>query len=253
MAIEAYGRTDPGCVRTENEDRISIDTSLGLFVVCDGMGGHQHGEVAAELAVAAIRYYVDASRDRFDVSWPFGYSFEISVDANRLVTGVRLANKQVWRRAEQALEYSGMGTTVAAVLLSEDRGVIANVGDSRVYLFRDPDLVQISVDDTMVGSMLQKGLLSPADVANHPMKNVLTQAAGSKEQVDVHVREEPLLVGDKLLLCTDGLYGVIDEAAIRSMLASDNNVVATVEDLVFAARKRGAPDNVSAVLLSRCE
>src|ERR1035438_2720750 len=190
MAVEAYGITDPGCVRGENQDRILLDTALGIFVLCDGMGGHQHGEVAAEVAVGSVSRYIDASRDRYDVSWPFGYSFELSLDANRLVTGIRIANRQVWRRSEQDLECSGMGTTVAAALLSYDRVVVANVGDSRVYRFRDRELVQLSVDDTMLASMVSKGLLSPAELTTHPMRNVLTQSAGSQEDVDVHRSEE---------------------------------------------------------------
>src|ERR1022692_3850244 len=88
MAIEAFGKTDRGCVRNENEDRILVDDSLGLYLVCDGMGGSKRGDVAAELAADAVRYYIGASRDRYDVSWPFGYTFELSLDANRLATGV---------------------------------------------------------------------------------------------------------------------------------------------------------------------
>src|ERR1035437_285289 len=183
MMLEAYGKSDRGCTRTENEDRIFFDASLGLFVVCDGMGGPQRGAVAAELAIAAIQYYIDATRDRYDVSWPFGYRFEISPDANRLATGVRLANRQVWRRAEQSLECAGMGTTVAAVLFCEGQVVTANVGDSRVYRSRQGCLELVSVDDTIIASMLQKGLLSREEAATHPLRNVVTQAAGSRENV----------------------------------------------------------------------
>src|ERR1022692_1748698 len=100
MAIEAFGTTGRGCVRDENEDRILVDDPLGLYVVCDGMGGSKHGEIAAEVAVGAVRYYIDSSRDRYAVSWPFGYAFELSLDANRLATGVRLANRQIWRTGE---------------------------------------------------------------------------------------------------------------------------------------------------------
>src|ERR1022692_2037613 len=137
MAIEAFGKTDRGCVRTENEDRILVDDALGLYLVCDGMGGSKRGDIAAELAADAVRYYIDASRDRYDVSWPFGYAFELSLDANRLATGVRLANRHVWRRAEQDLELAGMGTTIAAVLIGDGRAVVGNVGDTRVYLSRE--------------------------------------------------------------------------------------------------------------------
>src|SRR5579871_1493713 len=114
--IESFALTDTGCVRTENQDRVLEDHSLGVCVVADGMGGHKHGEIAAELAISTVRYYIESSRDRFDVTWPFGYNFDLSVDANRLATAIQLANRQVWNQAEKAPEYGGMGTTVAALL-----------------------------------------------------------------------------------------------------------------------------------------
>src|SRR5579862_249293 len=106
MVIESFGKSDRGCVRNENEDRILVDDLLGLYLVCDGMGGSNRGDLAAELATDAVRYYIDVSSDGYDVSWPFGYTFELSMEANRLVTAIRLANRQVWRRAEQNLEYA---------------------------------------------------------------------------------------------------------------------------------------------------
>lgn len=249
MAIEIFGKSDVGCVRTENEDRILIDASLGLFLVCDGMGGHQHGEIAAELAVAAIRFYIDTSRDRLDESWPFGYSFDLSLNGNRLATAIRLANRQVWRRAGESTECNGMGTTVNAVLLTDGQAVIGNVGDSRTYLCRRGELAQLTADDTMIAQMLEKGMLSVSEAAGHPMRNVLTQSAGSQEGVNVHLYEETLQAGDLLLLCSDGLYGVVDNAAIRSILEGGDTIERSADRLISAAIAAGAPDNVSAVLL----
>jgi protein phosphatase len=248
MILEAYGRSDRGCTRTENEDRILFDASLGLFVVCDGMGGPQRGGVAADLAIAAIHFYIDATRDRCDVSWPFGYNFDISLDANRLATGVRLANRQVWRCAEQSLECAGMGATVAAALIGEGRVITANIGDSRVYRSRQGHLEQVSVDDTIVASMLQKGLLSREEAANHPMRNVVTQAAGSHEEVELHLAEDTVESGDAILLCSDGLYRVVPEADFEALLGSGATAEACVEQLVSAANAAGGPDNVSAVV-----
>jgi protein phosphatase len=249
MILEAYGKSERGCTRTENEDRILFDASLGLFVVCDGMGGPQRGGVAADLALAAIRYYVDATRDRGDVSWPFGYRFEISLDANRLATGVRLANRQVWRRAEQSLECAGMGTTVAAVLFCEGQVVTANIGDSRVYRSRQGRLEQVSVDDTIIASMLQKGLLSREEAATHPLRNVVTQAAGSRENVEVHFAQDTIESGDAILLCSDGLYNVVPEADIAALLGSGATAEACVEQLVSAVSAVSGPDDASAVVL----
>jgi serine/threonine protein phosphatase PrpC len=249
MSLAYHGVCDLGSVRTQNEDRVLLDESLGLFAVCDGMGGHQHGEVAAELAIAAMRYYIEASRDRLDVTWPFGYDFRLSVDANRLVTSFRLANRQVWRRAEETLEYAGMGTTVAAVLLNGSSLVAANIGDSRIYRLRAGELTQLSVDDTIINTMSQRGLLNPSDAPQHPLRNILTQAAGSQESIEVHVREEAQKEGDVILLSSDGLHGVVGDAAIRSVLNSGASTQQCARDLLEAARSGGAPDNVSVVVL----
>ena len=249
--IESYALTDIGCTRKENQDRVLADHNLGLFAVADGMGGHQHGEIAAELAISSLRYFVEASRDRFDATWPFGYDFDLSVDGNRLSTAVQLANQQVWQHARQSPECDGMGTTVAAVLLSDGRAVIGNVGDSRIYHFRYQELQQLSYDDTLVNSMSLGGA-DPADLANHPMRNVLTQAAGSKDELNVHIVERDLASGDVYLICSDGLHGVIGNAAIRSILASSDNLEHVAMRLIQSARGNGGPDNVSVVLLSYC-
>jgi len=249
VAIESRGLTDPGCVRGENQDRILIEPALGLYALFDGMGGHQNGGLAAELASAALRYFLDASGDPLDVSWPFGYNFALSADANRLVTAIRLANRQIWQRSSQELECADMGTTVAAVLVNGAQAAIGNVGDSRVYRLRGGELVQITEDDTMVGSMADRGLLTAEEARQHPMRNVLTQAAGSQESIDVHVHEEALVAGDVLLLSSDGLHGVLDREVMAATLLSDEGLDRCVERLIDLTRTAGAPDNVSAIAL----
>jgi protein phosphatase len=249
MPFEFSGLTDIGCQRKENEDRILIEPALGLFAVCDGMGGHTNGGTAAELAIAAIRYYLDASSDRLDVTWPFGYDFKMSIDANRIATGIRMANRQVWRRAEEEIECAGMGTTVAAALLNSSNAVIANVGDSRAYRFRSGSLAQLTVDDTVVRDMYEQSLIDARQMRDHPMRNVLTQAAGSKADVDVHIREEELQSDDVLLLSSDGLHGVLPEETVASIIAGGHSLEHRVRQLVDAVRSLGAPDNISVVLV----
>ena len=247
--FESYGLSDKGCVRSENQDRILTDHSNGLFVVADGMGGHRHGEIAAELAVSTLRYFIEASRDRFDATWPFGYNFELSIDANRLSTGIQLANQQVWRHAHESPDCAGMGTTVAAILIGDEKTIVGNVGDSRVYVFRDGELKQISYDDTYVHALAERGE-DPSDEAHRGMRSVLTQAAGPEEVVQVHIVEEERISGDLYLLCSDGLHGVIGDAAIRSILTTEPDVERAARRLTEAARAHGGPDNISAVLLS---
>lgn len=247
--IEAHGISDVGCVRHENQDRILIDHTLGLYIVADGMGGHRHGEVAAELAISTIKYYVESSKDRFDVSWPFGYNFDQSIDANRISTAIRLANRQVWRHAEQGPEFAGMGTTVAAVLINDNQAVIANVGDSRVYLFRNGQISQMTIDDTWIQSFAARGLMALSDLANHPMRNVLTQAAGSQEAVEVHIREHAFEPGDALILTSDGCHGMVPDEQVQSLLNEPAGLPQKVERLLAAAKQNGGPDNVSIVVL----
>lgn len=249
MSLASHGLTHHGCVRDANEDRILLNPDLGLYAVCDGMGGHQKGELAADLALATMQYYLDASRDRFDVTWPFGYDFDLSIDANRLTTAIRLANRQVWRHAEQSLECAGMGSTIAAILVDDDSVVVGNAGDSRVYLLHGEDLAQVSTDDTMVASMLSRGVLNSEQVRTHPLRNVLTQAAGSQEDLEVHIVEKTLVPGDRLLIASDGLHGVAGEEAIRCMMMSAATPEACSAQLVQAALAAGAPDNVSVVIL----
>jgi len=247
--ISSCGLSDPGCERPENEDRILLDEDLGLFAVADGMGGHASGEVAATMALAAVRHCVQSSRDRLDVTWPFGYNFSLSLDENRLCTAFQLGNRQVWIRSDQAPEHAGMGTTLTAVLIREDRAAVASVGDSRAYLFRGGQLDQLTVDDTWVEAMIRQGTLDRQRAREHPMRSVLTQAAGAREAVEVRTIERPLRDQDLLLLSTDGLHAVVEEEAIRAALASGDSLPPMARRLIEAARASGGPDNVSCILI----
>ncbi len=246
--IRAYGISDIGCVRATNQDRILLDESAGLFILADGMGGHGHGEIAAELAVTTSQYYLQASRDRFDVSWPFGYDVERSLDENRLQTAIQLANRQVWKSAEESPERAGMGTTIAAAVINDDHAAVGNVGDSRVYLLRGGELRQISTDDSWVANMVRSGAMDEKQAREHSMRNVLTQAVGSHSVVEAHTLEMKLSVGDTLLITSDGVHGVVEEAVMRSIIFSSDDVAKAANLLIQAAKANGAPDNASCIL-----
>lgn len=247
--IQVYGLSDVGCVRQNNEDRILIDEQLGFFVVADGMGGHGYGEVASELAIRTSHHYVGASRDRFDVSWPFGYEVNKSLDENRLATAINMANRLVWREVENTPAYAGMGTTIVAAIVNEDRVAIGSVGDSRAYLIRDGQMRQLTVDDSWVANLIREGAISEEQAMSHAKRNVLTQAVGSHQQLDVHTLEETLQGGDILALMSDGVYGVIESAALRSILFSCPDLRTSVRQVIEAARQQGAPDNASCIVL----
>jgi PPM family protein phosphatase len=250
LRLRAFGLTDVGCQRTVNQDLVMIDEELSVFVVADGMGGHRHGEMAAELVCKTIRYYLQCSRDRSDVSWPFGYNFDLTIDGNRLATAIQLANRHVWRRAEQEPEFAGMGSTVAALLADDGSAVAANVGDSRVYLYRGGALEQLTVDDTWIAEVTRRGGVPAAQLDKHPMRNVLTQAAGSGESLQVHMREIELHPGDLFLLSSDGLHAVVGDEGMQAILAGAEDLDRTASRLIEAARARGGPDNIACVLVA---
>jgi serine/threonine protein phosphatase PrpC len=250
--IKAQGVTDVGCVREKNEDRIFIGESQGLYMVADGMGGHAHGEMAAEIAISTIRHYVESSADRLEVTWPFGYNFELTVDANRLVTAVQLANRQVWRQAELAPEYAGMGTTVAIVLADGNRITVGNVGDSRVYLWRKGLLRQLTVDDTWIRAISGR-TVGQLDAFTHPLRNFLTQSVGSRDAVEVHISEVELINGDVVILTSDGLHGFIADSEITSLLCAGKSPETMLAALMDHAKTAGGSDNISTVLLNFCE
>lgn len=249
MPIESHGVSHVGRVRSENQDRILALPALGCYAICDGMGGQRCGELAAEIASEVLEHYIDCSRDPSEVTWPFGYNMALSLDTNRLLTSIKLANRQVARRSEQDQKCAGMGTTIAAVVCRGNRVAIGNVGDSRIYRFRSGKLEQLSSDDTMAGLMLGRGVISPDEAASHPMRSILTQAIGSQAEVDVHLREEELLPEDVLLLCSDGLYGPVDQHAMLENLSTAAPVEAQAQKLLNRALDAGASDNVSVILL----
>jgi protein phosphatase len=251
MQLSAYGATHPGR-RASNEDALLIEPALGLFVVADGMGGHKAGEVASRIAVEAIREFIEQSGASADVTWPFGLDSELSLDANRLRTAVRVANGRVLEASEQRSDYTGMGTTVVAVLAASDRLVFVGVGDSRVYLWTHGEVQQLTQDDSWVATVLARepGMTESA-LAQHPMRHVLTSVVGARSDTEPHVDERPFAEGDVVLLCSDGLHGALTAGDIASALGSGRAITEIPQVLVDGALARGASDNVTAVVIRR--
>ncbi|MCS7315727.1 MAG: Stp1/IreP family PP2C-type Ser/Thr phosphatase [Bryobacterales bacterium] len=234
--LETWGISDCGLVRQNNEDAWLIDPSLGLAIVADGMGGASCGEVAAAIAVEAVVEYVRSLAAH-------------SAPEEVLEQAVRLANHRVFQHAQTREGCQGMGTTIVAALWRLPRVCIANVGDSRAYLCRGRQLIQLSYDQTLVNELRVKFGLTAEEVSNFPHKNVLTMAVGTGPEVTVRTHTENLMPGDQILLCSDGLSGPVPEEEIASIMASAEPLPVKAERLVEAARAHGAPDNVTAVLL----
>jgi protein phosphatase len=248
--ISAYGVSDIGRVRKTNEDCFVSDPELGLFAVADGMGGHSAGQVASRLAIDTVLAFIRRSSTDTDFSWPYGLEQSMSLEGNRLRTAIHLANRRVYRTAESTDDYSGMGTTIVGLLMSGSRVSIAHVGDSRVYLLSDRGLLQLTHDDSWAATILsQDASLTPEDIAKHPMRNVLTNVLGAREQVDVHLRERGLRGGESLLLCSDGLYGVLPIETMQDVLAAAHDAQSAAETLVHRALDAGSRDNATALVV----
>ena len=242
--LNAHGVTHPGLVREINEDGFLVDVPLGLYVVADGMGGHNAGEVASAQALEAMRRFLARSAEAGDFTWPYGIDPKLTLPGNRLLTSVKLANRRVFKIGESRDDYSGLGPTVVAALIEDGHVSLTGVGDSRIYAFSDGRLQQLTVDDSWASTVAASGA-----TASHQMRHVLTNVVGAREEIDVEVTEHPFGAGATLLLCSDGLHGALDDAAIAAQLASPGPVSVIANDLVRLALERDGRDNITAVVL----
>lgn len=231
--------------RASNEDRILTDVVRGLFVVADGMGGENCGEVAAELAVEAVSEHLGGP-DSFDADVRFGSArpedFEKSV-----AVAVEGANRRVRERAAERAECAGMGTTLAVVAVSNGMATVASVGDSRAYRLRSGQLLALTSDDLVISGFVAAGKIHADQARNHPMKHVLSQAVGARERIRVDVKTSSLEPGDRLVLCSDGLHGVLTDEQIRVIFDSEDDLTLAVDAAVRAAYDAGGADNISCI------
>ncbi len=247
MDLSVGSRTDVG-PRKMNQDHHGWWPDLGLYVVADGMGGHNAGEVASHLAVETIHGFIAESATAADITWPFGLEVKNSIEVNRLTTAVRLANRKIYSEGSRQPELSGMGTTVVAALVAGDKVVLVGVGVSRIYRLRGGSLEQLTSDDTWLASVLGAKEAEDAD-PSHPLRHVLTSVVGTKDDLKPESREETLKPGDRFLLCTDGIHGKLDSAALTTLLASASTSADGATRLVDEALTRGTTDNATALVI----
>ena len=248
--LDSYGASDVGRRRQLNEDSLVMDQDSRLFIVADGMGGHNAGEIASKLAVETVMNFIRRATEEEEITWPYGIDPKLSIDANRLRTAIMLANKRVWKEADNRQDYTGMGTTIVAAVVSEDCITFTGAGDSRLYRIRGESIEQLTIDDSWVQVAIDEGVLDPEEAEHHPMRNIITKAIGAKESIDVPVFEEHLEDGDFYVLCSDGLHGMISDAEIRRIvLESGSELEACVKGLIQAANDSGGKDNVTVLVL----
>lgn len=231
--LEAFGLSDPGCVRQNNEDFYLISPT-GAYIVADGMGGAQAGEHASRLAVETVASYLQRSTVH---------------DAETLFQAFREANVRVMKEAASNPELEGMGTTLVAALESGPDLLVASVGDSRVYVYDGHELTSVTEDQTWVNEVGRRLGIDEAALKTHPMRHVLTMAIGVSPELRVHSYTLHPQPGQLILLSSDGLHGVIESSVIKEKLSGNGSLEAKCSRLIEAAKQAGGPDNITVVLL----
>src|SRR5438445_6487898 len=228
---EQYAVTDTGRQRRANED--SLLARAPLFVVADGMGGAQAGEVASRIAVESFRPGLTSERE----------------PEQELAELARAANSRIHELSHSNAEHAGMGTTLTAVYVGEQEVAIAHVGDSRAYCLRDGELLRLTDDHSLVDELMRQGRLTPEEAVEHPQRSVITRALGPEGAVEVDTRSYAARDGDVYLLCSDGLTTMLDESDVAKVLSAHPTLREAGEALIAAANEAGGRDNITVVLL----
>lgn len=242
--MQYWALTDPGCIRSQNQDAYQIevlDRNTLLCVVCDGMGGAKSGNVASTLAAEVFTQEIKDS-------WKSDMDPE---KLEQMLRGaVKLANFTVFDQAQQFPEFDGMGTTLVALLISGKRATVVHVGDSRAYLVNKTGISQLTTDHSLVQMMIARGELTPERAKHYPGKNLITRAIGTEVVVECDICHRKVERGDSFLLCTDGLSNLLDEQEILFEVAHGQDREQCCQRLLDIVKKRGAPDNVTSVLVA---
>jgi len=239
--IEVAAKTDVGIERENNEDNFGYDTRLGVFVLCDGMGGQASGEVASRLAVASVLNY-------FRVVEP------THSDTNALQTAIHQANKAIREAAAHNPAQGGMGSTIVAALIHGESIKVGHVGDSRIYLFRKGNLQQLTMDHSLVMEQVRRGYLTVEEAEHSDLQNIILRALGAAENVEPDFQDLIAFDQDILMLACDGLTKAVPVGQIKSILSAEENLDAAVSKLIAAAKENKSDDNITCMLirLSQC-
>jgi len=242
----AFGLTDVGKVRTNNQDtylcHVLDDTDQAYFVVCDGMGGAQAGNVASELAA---RVFADHIKQHIRPQMSKKYMTSV------LINAVNFANYETYHKANSSDAFAGMGTTLVGGMISGDIAMIVNIGDSRLYYADKHAFKRITRDHSLVEEMLERGEITQKEAQNHPQKNLITRALGTDRKVEADLYEIPFSAHSKLLLCSDGLSNLVGEEELAAYTISNHAPEEVCVRLVDLANMRGGFDNITVLLISK--
>ncbi|MCB9738296.1 MAG: Stp1/IreP family PP2C-type Ser/Thr phosphatase [Deltaproteobacteria bacterium] len=250
IRVVGVGVSDVGLERKNNEDAFHVDEDYGLFVVCDGMGGHASGEIASRIAVETMVDFVTRTVHEEGFRFPFSPPDAATHETRVLDSAVRLANRTVFAESQEDVRHKGMGTTVVAVLAGTQDVAVVHVGDSRVYRYRGADLTQVTEDHSLLNHYRRTRPMTDEEIRTFKGKNVIVRAVGLRDAVQPEVQTVDVEPGDLLLLCTDGLSDLVDDNRIAAVLAEQGeDLQAAVDTLVQLALDAGGKDNVTVMLL----
>jgi len=247
--IVSSGKTNVGLVRDRNEDSFSVENSLGLYVVADGMGGHQAGDVASRVAVEMInKCFRQWAKEGVIEDRIFGYpDNSLTRTGNYVLSSIRLANRVVYELATENEKYYGMGTTVAVLAVTPSLVIAANVGDSRIYMVRNGGIEQLSKDHTVVAEQVEMGMMTAEEASSTNLKHVLTKNLGSSEEVDADVFEVEFGSNDRFILCSDGLTDLVSEREILEATKDEDSPKRLCNQFIAKALERGGHDNTTVI------
>lgn len=243
--MNAYGKTDKGLIRSSNQDTFRIilnENGLGFIVLCDGMGGARAGNIASEHA---------AERFLSEIQTANPENTDTDTLAAIVEAAVAAANKEVYELSQTSSAYNGMGTTLVGGICADNRVILANVGDSRAYLLKGESIAQMTEDHSLVAEMIRSGRLSEEDAKVYPGRNLITRAIGVDAEVQADLYEITIYEGQTLLLCSDGLCGMADDAEIAEMISQAASKEEACDKLISLAYRAGGSDNITVVLYTK--
>jgi protein phosphatase len=253
LAVEVAGKTDVGCVRTNNEDNFGYDARYGIFVVCDGMGGQAAGEVASKIGVdVLLNYFREAAQSG---EYPqVGKPFEgVSPQGQALASAIQLANHTIYDASQRNAGTAGMGSTLVAALVKENALCIAHVGDSRIYLLRQGSIQLLTQDHSLVMEQLRRGYITREEAERSTNQHIILRALGSEEEAQPDVEDLVVLAGDVVLMTSDGLTKYAKDEEILKIVSSAETLEVACDTLIQTARSRGGDDNITCLLLKIVE
>jgi serine/threonine protein phosphatase PrpC len=254
LIVQAAGMTDVGLVRANNEDNFGFDIRHGIFVLCDGMGGAAAGELASKIAVDTVLAYFLHNKRYGASPVVVGRSFEgVSERAAELANAIQLANQAIHEAGSQGDQHAGMGSTIVAVRVEGDLFSFANVGDSRIYLFRHGGIQQLTSDHSLVMEQVRRGLVTLEEAEQSKLQNVIVRALGSEDSVEPDLEDREFAPGDVLLLCSDGMSRYVKAGTMVEVLSRAATLEQACEELIAAAKNGGSDDNITCLLLRALE